>query len=1570
MPARDLKEGDLTRSSNNGTGVTPKVTAKPLKALGKPTGRRARKERALPGGFEFKSGPSKPVVLPGRQVKTEVDGWMGYTAPLDERRRTIQNEDTIDAIKAIRDIDPSVGNAVWNYLRLINPGHDLKAYVYGSDGSEIDEAGEGQKYLDALAEKVGKDYGGGLDQLHNVLALVLLTNGAAAIEVEVNSTLSGVVDWHAIDPLVLSFRYEEEADGVKRLHLGQDIGSDWERLNEQQVFYFPLDPDINDPYGRPPMVAAVQQVLYLAQLQADTRAMAHQQGFPRLDIKVLWEQIQQAAPPAIRDDPQAFQEWASAQLTAIVTEYEDLNTDDVFIHYNFVEVGTAGGVPGAFNFEALDKIITRRLTQSLKALPITLGINDSTSETHGSIQWQIQVAGIENFQRCIKRLIERAANLSLQVRGIQAHAKLHYEEIRTVDRLYEAQADYYDRRNAQFDVQMGWATNDEAAERVVGHSAVSDPLIDLSGGAADGGQGPMGGGEGDVSGAATGDSPWWAGLFPEAGGESPGGPSSTNPDPNQIDLPGGNRGDTKMAWFHFLMDENNREVDGFGHQRFRPGSDTPTNAVPPRDGERIASADDPLNDVTRFAEKGEAIFRELKRELIETLVAEGFLEYEGRDTASDVSASFRRSLARQMKGLLREAMAEGMRLANDERTPPERHIDRIWKRNKPYLDKISDDLARAIRAGQVADLDAIGLWFERNAYRERLMGKHMGKQGVSAGWSYSLAELEDLDFVWTRTIEESCDTCVDRGGQVYTFDELLVQGFPGSDSLDCGANCLCVLEPVERSKTRAFTRGIASRRDFKESDHPRWEKGTEKGGEFKPKDGVEAQDLGGDRPRIGDPGEGLTAEEYEAYYRERHRLQAEWEKAIQHDVSVGLLDPAEAFERGWNPSRPSHPEDVELLPDDLYHATMAVDSVLATGLKTRDELVAAGVLDEALGGGADDTISFTTSADVAARIAEVLRQAIDVGNGDVTHADFLAIAERQGWGSKLIETYEYLQGKGSWDRLERGVVRDYDMSAYTVEDYIERNGDEGWQPAPDSEPLVGGDGKVRYFAWERPMSTDERAEAEFSAFEYFLTQQEAHGGPISPLFWAAKPSAFRGKSKAQVRVVRAHPIPGARGYRLPAGGGLDEWRTWTGDAVYVELANEPVVDSDWPIRVIREFKESDHPRWEAGTEGGKGGKFKPKGETGESDTEITPYEAVGAEWAEDYANAQRTFRQTPGGIKIDVFRMVGGGTMLDPDIRGEVKDEIVQALAAHLTPFLEENADALEHYTPGHVRLEPFVFSGPAPGLSLVNDNLPEPGESFTITAGSLLWGSQFGGPVYAPYSGVLTYDGTKVTIMPDYGSIYYRVAHNLIQSWAASSTDDSMESLRMQMAVADVFGKEFGVSADALLRHQDEKSRGLGLEVKEGQRYEALWGNLPDPAKELYRMFVRWQYDRTQAHLAGLGIDWVPLFRGGTVHSSARGSVATIGDSNPASSWSIAKSEAVSFAKMRTNEQNGQYETHLRSGGSEYRAFVWSARVPRRRVLATAVTGVGCLSEQEFVVIGGDGDAGVEQYEVESYDV
>lgn len=387
------------------------------------------------------------------------------------QRADMYSEKNLQIIKAIRDINPDASLALWNFQRLSNQGHEVEALLPNGDVDERATA-----YLNnELAPRVGMLYRGGMDMLVNVLNLSTYTYGANALEVELNEGLNEVVDFHAVLPTILEFRLNKET-GMQELGIMKD--GEFIVLNTNQVFYSPIDPDVDEPYGRSPLLPTLNSVFFQVAVLNDLKAVMHHQGHARFDIQIMKESMYENLPPEIEmqgDD--AINAFLLSYIESIKSGFADLGPDDDFVHDDSVNIGMVGGTQGSsMDATSIIAVIDKQVTSSLKHLPILLGRSESTSETHATIQWQIFKAGIRSMQKATERTLENAYNIALRIKGFQSKANVEFNELNVTDRAKEATAEEVEIRNLVAKVQQGWITNDEAANLIVGHDAVAEPV--------------------------------------------------------------------------------------------------------------------------------------------------------------------------------------------------------------------------------------------------------------------------------------------------------------------------------------------------------------------------------------------------------------------------------------------------------------------------------------------------------------------------------------------------------------------------------------------------------------------------------------------------------------------------------------------------------------------------------------------------------------------------------------------------------------------------------------------------------------------------------------------------------------------------------------------------------------------------------------------------------------------------------------------------------------------------------------------------------------------------------------
>lgn len=388
--------------------------------------------------------------------------------------RVQERTTVLDTLRIVRDRDPDAAQAITNFLLLMGQGYEVTAYRAGAD-TVIDDAATA--YVRAFDARVGPDYGGGMDVLIDVINLTLVTQGASCVELEIASDLRSVVDVHPIDPARIVFKREA---GTNRLMRGVQVargtaGADSDgflELSPRQCFYMPLHPDVDRPYGRSPILAALTAIFFKIEILEDLRAVVHNQGYPRLDVAVVEEAVIRNAPAG--STPDQLQLLVNDLLTDIQEQYAALRPDDTFIHPDSIKVGYVGpSGGGAVNFDVLQRVLDTQIIAGLKQLPILLGRNEGSTTTHATVQWRIFALLIDALQRRTKRLLEQVHTTALQLAGYQATARVTFAGQPTTERLVEAQALETEVRAFTQARDNGWIDDDEAANTLFGHGAVA-----------------------------------------------------------------------------------------------------------------------------------------------------------------------------------------------------------------------------------------------------------------------------------------------------------------------------------------------------------------------------------------------------------------------------------------------------------------------------------------------------------------------------------------------------------------------------------------------------------------------------------------------------------------------------------------------------------------------------------------------------------------------------------------------------------------------------------------------------------------------------------------------------------------------------------------------------------------------------------------------------------------------------------------------------------------------------------------------------------------------------------------
>ena len=199
-----------------------------------------------------------------------------------------------------------------------------------------------------------------------------------------------------------------------------------------------------------------------------------------------------------------------------------------------------------------------------------------------------------------------------------------------------------------------------------------------------------------------------------------------------------------------------------------------------------------------------------------------------------------------------------------------------------------------------------------------------------------------------------------------------------------------------------------------------------------------------------------------------------------------------------------------------------------------------------LGGGEDDTISFTDDPKVAEFLQESMEEMRQVQAGEFTVEQMIQQAE-SGEGASRPFINGLLEGNQA-EGEAKGLRIETRSMPFTLEEFL--NPKMGSGPDGTGWVGVGEESAGGFTTFTRPLTMDEAQGFKVRLYNRYSALRADAGGPDWPIFFDVDPWALASKPPSEISTVVAHPIPGAQGYQM---GGLGEWRSTTGDNVQVEI---------------------------------------------------------------------------------------------------------------------------------------------------------------------------------------------------------------------------------------------------------------------------------------------------------------------------------------------------------------------------------------------------------------------------------
>lgn len=383
----------------------------------------------------------------------------------------------LELLSLLPELVPEVGIAVWNNTFLACGPDSLRIRaVTRREGGGSEEAPEGTAAILRLWEGQPDEVGGLLDALGQNYQM-LLFSGLAAVEAVPGPSGIGIKAVYPVNSLTLRFKREE--DGTLALYQRQTanpnglgiysagFGGMFLPMPMNRFFYSKLPALPDEPYGRAPFAAVLNVVLECLGFMRDLLLAWHRVGNPALDIGIDYEMFYKLATDIVGlTDRVEIETWVRQKVTELQNQYNCKQPDDAYFHDIKSKVSAI-----SMQWPSFDHVwgmLRMRLIQALKQLPTLMGIVDGDTETWSKLQFEIFAASVKSMLAKAAYPLVKASNLHLQLLGMPYVAEPVFQELRSITRLVDAQAEFQEIQNEERKVVNNWQLNSTAAMVVTG----------------------------------------------------------------------------------------------------------------------------------------------------------------------------------------------------------------------------------------------------------------------------------------------------------------------------------------------------------------------------------------------------------------------------------------------------------------------------------------------------------------------------------------------------------------------------------------------------------------------------------------------------------------------------------------------------------------------------------------------------------------------------------------------------------------------------------------------------------------------------------------------------------------------------------------------------------------------------------------------------------------------------------------------------------------------------------------------------------------------------------------------
>ncbi|MCG3197200.1 MAG: hypothetical protein HUU16_11780 [Candidatus Omnitrophica bacterium] len=333
-------------------------------------------------------------------------------------------------LRYLRDRIPDVAAGVWAWVRLCSTRR-IEELV---GGTEL-ERERARGVLEDLQERLLEgsfDHRPGFEGILEQFFQSAFTVGAYAGELVAREDRSGLARFHPVDPATIRFKRYPSSGRLTPYQLRQD--GTLVALHEPSFFYFGLDTDAGNPYGRSPLASLPFVIRLQTQLFEDMGKAAHNAGYPTLHVK--YHAPEREPGESLAD----YQNRVQSDFESISTAMKTRSPESNFLTQHNIEIEYVGPSGQMLRWRETLETISEQVVAALHLAPFLIGRNYGTTQSWARAQYDLMVNNAASVQRAAARMVDWIANLELALSGSPVRMRCRFAPHTSWNDVDEARA--------------------------------------------------------------------------------------------------------------------------------------------------------------------------------------------------------------------------------------------------------------------------------------------------------------------------------------------------------------------------------------------------------------------------------------------------------------------------------------------------------------------------------------------------------------------------------------------------------------------------------------------------------------------------------------------------------------------------------------------------------------------------------------------------------------------------------------------------------------------------------------------------------------------------------------------------------------------------------------------------------------------------------------------------------------------------------------------------------------------------------------------------------------------------